>query len=150
MNYDVERKIDKLIEENIFRKEKIDDPSIANAIKNDYKRGHFSSFADSIFGQALMTPMASNAAGLYQGLRSGHPIVGLFGGKAATLGAASNNLKNISVGDAFTPTNVAGNLGIFAPVTALQYGLGKLFGSRMEAKDYRRKLEKMNPSKEVK
>jgi hypothetical protein len=134
-----ESKIDKLIEENIFRDQKIDNPKIAEAIKRDYDEGVLSSLASSTVGTAF--PLANPISGIYQGTRTGHPIAGFFGGKPATLGAASNNVKGIGVGDSFDVANVVGNFGIFAPVTAAQYGLGKLFGSRMSEADYANKLK---------
>jgi hypothetical protein len=136
-------KIEKLIEENIFRGEKIDNPKIANALKKDYDNGIISNFGSSTLG-AWSPPFGLfnvPASGIYQGTRTGHPVAGFFGGKPATLGAASNNIKDIGLGDAFNTTNIVGNLGALAmPVTGLQYGAGKLFGGRMSEEEYAQKL----------
>jgi hypothetical protein len=140
----VESKINKLIEENIFRGEKIKNPELAKAIKNDYENGTLSDLGSSAIGGVV--PFANPVSGVYQGRRTGHPIAGFFGGKPAALGAASNNVEGISLSDAFTTTNVAGNLGIFAPHTAIQYGIGKLFGGRAEAPEYAERLAKHNIS----
>ena len=139
-----EKKIENLIEENIFRGQKIDNPKIAEAIKRDYDDGSLSNFANSFLGTAMTGGWGPPISGVYQGLRTGHPVAGLFSGKAGTLGAASNNVKGINVLDSFTGSNIAGNLGVFAPMTALQYAGGKLFGSRMDEDQYAQKLNASN------
>jgi hypothetical protein len=136
----VSKKIDRLIEENIFRGEKIDSSKLAQAIKRDYENNVLSSLSNSVMGNILTGGWGRPLSGVYQGMRTGHPVVGFFHGKAGTLGAASNNIKGINVGDAFNAANVAGDLGIFAPLTAAGYGMGKLFGSRQEIEDYARRL----------
>jgi hypothetical protein len=105
-------------------------------IVDDYESNAVTSFADTALGDVLTGGVGPHAAGLHQGLRTGHPIVGTIFGKAGTLGAASNNVDNINVSDAMDSSHIVGNLGIGAPITALQYGAGKVFGSKEDSSYY--------------
>ena len=102
-----------------------------------------------------------SVAGYRVGDKVGHPVAGIIVGRDGAMGAASNNINGISVGDVYTPKNMAikaapgaisgavvggmlggpaGALGgavaggIARPIIepGLNYGLGTLFGKRLQ------------------
>jgi hypothetical protein len=150
MNTQVETKIDKLIEE---ANEKVKE-SVAK-----WRGGDFA-FA---FPHQLIAMPGFMHAGYKAGRELGHPVAGLFTGQEGAAGARSNWDPTVTIGDVYTPKNftkrtlqmlpaaaLGGALGggpggavigaTLAPIMGaiapgLNYGLGKVFGSKNPSKD---------------
>jgi len=146
-------------------------PKIQGKLASDVKKELLSRGADSNAISSIPLPILKLIFGILSGIESGgnvHAIVGrIGGGQPSVIGAASNNIDNISIKDAYNDIRriltfgavggasigmFGGPLGLIigavigtfqaALIPAIQYGFGKLFGSTKSQEDYKQYLLK--------